>query len=174
MAGADEDGGVLGEVTVGETVVEGVTLGVADVGETVGVVVAVGVTDGVGVALGVAVGVYEGARPGDHRRVHEALASIAGQDGNPDEAAWHRAAASVVPDEYVAADLERSAARAERRGVWLGFAAGKAVADLAWYGVEPRPAGAWPGRSRPETRQPRPQTEMCPGLAGAGLGTSLR
>ena len=109
MAGADEDGGVLGEVTVGETVVEGVTLGVADVGETVGVVVAVGGTDGVGVALGVAVGVYEGARPGDHRRVHEALASIAGQDGNPDEAAWHRAAASVVPDEYVAADLERSA-----------------------------------------------------------------
>ena len=109
MAGADEDGGVLGEVTVGETVVEGVTLGVADVGETVGVVVAVGVTDGVGVALGVAVGVYEGARPGDHRRVYEALASIAGQDGNPDEAAWHRAAASVVPDEYVAADLERSA-----------------------------------------------------------------
>ena len=57
MAGADEDGGVLGEVTVGETVVECVTLGVADVGETVGVVVAVGVTDGVGVALGVAVGV---------------------------------------------------------------------------------------------------------------------
>ena len=50
MAGADEDGGVLGEVTVGETVAEvGVlgTVGVADVGETVGVVVvAVGVTDG--------------------------------------------------------------------------------------------------------------------------------
>ena len=43
--------------------------------------------------------VYEGARPGDRRRVHDAWASIAGQDGNPDEAAWHRAAASVVPDE---------------------------------------------------------------------------
>ncbi len=66
--------------------------------------------------------VYEGARSGDRRRVHEALASIAGQDGNPDEAAWHRAAASVVPDEDAAADLERSAARAERRGGYVAQA----------------------------------------------------
>ena len=66
--------------------------------------------------------VYEGARPGDRRRVHEALASTAGQDGNPDEAAWHRAAATVVPDEDVAAALERSAARAERRGGYVAQA----------------------------------------------------
>ena len=66
--------------------------------------------------------VYDGARPGDRRRVHEALASIAGQDGNPDEAAWHRAAATVVPDEDVAAALERSAARAERRGGYVAQA----------------------------------------------------
>jgi DNA-binding CsgD family transcriptional regulator/tetratricopeptide (TPR) repeat protein len=66
--------------------------------------------------------VYEGARSGDRRRVHEALASIAGQDGNPDEAAWHRAAASVVPDEDVAAALERSAVRAERRGGYVAQA----------------------------------------------------
>jgi len=68
VAGADEDGGVPGEVTVGETVAEGVVvgvLGVADVGETVGViVVAVGVTDGVGVALGVVVGVDVGVVEG--------------------------------------------------------------------------------------------------------------
>ena len=38
--------------------------------------------------------VYEGAPPGERRQAHEALASIAGQDGHPDEAAWHRAAAS--------------------------------------------------------------------------------
>ena len=63
MAGADEDGGEPGEVTVGETVTEGVvagvlgTDGVTDVGETAGVVVvAVGVTDGVGVMLGVVEG----------------------------------------------------------------------------------------------------------------------
>jgi hypothetical protein len=61
---------VLGEVTVGETVAEGVvvgvlgTVGVADVGETVGVIVAVGVTDGVGVALGVVVGVDVGVVEG--------------------------------------------------------------------------------------------------------------
>ena len=66
--------------------------------------------------------VYEGARPGDRRRVHEALASTAGQDGNPDEAAWHRAAATVVPDEDVAAALERSAVRAERRGGYVAQA----------------------------------------------------
>jgi DNA-binding CsgD family transcriptional regulator len=67
--------------------------------------------------------VYEGARLGDRLRVHDVWASIAGQDGNPDEAAWHRAAATVVPDEQVAADLERSAARAERRGGYVAQAA---------------------------------------------------
>ena len=66
--------------------------------------------------------VYEGARSGDRRRVHDALATIARQDGNPDQAAWHRAAATVVPDEDVAADLERSAARAEQRGGYVAQA----------------------------------------------------
>jgi DNA-binding CsgD family transcriptional regulator len=67
--------------------------------------------------------VYEGARLGDRRQAHDAWASIAGQDGYPDQAAWHRAAAAVVPDEQVAADLERSAARAERRGGYAAQAA---------------------------------------------------
>jgi DNA-binding CsgD family transcriptional regulator len=60
--------------------------------------------------------VYNGADPAERRRVHEALAVIAGLDGDPDQAAWHRAAAIIAPDEDVAADLERSAGRAERRG----------------------------------------------------------
>ena len=67
--------------------------------------------------------VYEGARPGDRRAVHDALASVAGQDGDPDQAAWHHAAAAVVPDADVAAGLERSAARAERRGGYVAQAA---------------------------------------------------
>ncbi len=67
--------------------------------------------------------VYEGARPGDRRKIHDALASIAERDGYPDQAAWHRAAAAVVPDADVAADLERSAARAERRGGYVAQAA---------------------------------------------------
>ena len=67
--------------------------------------------------------VYEGARPGDRRRVHDAWATIAGRDGYPDQAAWHRAAATVVPDEDVAAELESSAGRAERRGGFVAQAA---------------------------------------------------
>jgi DNA-binding CsgD family transcriptional regulator/tetratricopeptide (TPR) repeat protein len=66
--------------------------------------------------------VYEGARSGDRGQVHDALASIAGQDGFPDQAAWHRAAAAVVPDEDVAADLVRSAERAEQRGGYVAQA----------------------------------------------------
>ncbi len=60
--------------------------------------------------------VYEGARSGDRRRIHDALAVIAKLDGDLDQAAWHRAAASVVPDEDAAVDLEHSAARAQQRG----------------------------------------------------------
>ena len=67
--------------------------------------------------------VYEGARPGDRRTIHDALASVAGRDGDPDQAAWHHGAAAVVPDADVAADLERSAARAERRGGYVAQAA---------------------------------------------------
>ena len=67
--------------------------------------------------------VYEGARPGDRRAIHDALASVAGRDGDPDQAAWHRGAAAVVPDADVAADLERSAARAERCGGYVAQAA---------------------------------------------------
>jgi len=67
--------------------------------------------------------VYEGARSGDRVRVHDALARIARQDGDLDQAAWHRAAATVVADEDVAADLERSAARAGQRGGYAARAA---------------------------------------------------
>jgi hypothetical protein len=67
--------------------------------------------------------VYEGGLAADRHRVHDALASIAGQDGDLDQAAWHHAAAIVVPDEHVAVDLESSAARAERRGGYAAQAA---------------------------------------------------
>src|SRR5271166_559060 len=79
--------------------------------------------------------VYEGARSADRRQVHGAWASIAGRDGHPDQAAWHRAAASVVPDEAVAANLERSAARAERRGGYVARATFLTrAAELTPYG----------------------------------------
>jgi hypothetical protein len=43
-------------------------------------------------------------------------------------------------------------------GVWLGFAAGKAVADVIWYGFEAaaRRGVAWSLAARPEPREPAP------------------
>jgi DNA-binding CsgD family transcriptional regulator len=60
--------------------------------------------------------VYRAASPADRRRVHAALADVTSAEHDPDRRAWHRAIATLYPDEEVAADLERSAARARTRG----------------------------------------------------------
>jgi DNA-binding CsgD family transcriptional regulator len=60
--------------------------------------------------------VYDGATPEERQRVHNALATVAHRDGDDDQAAWHRAAAVTTPDEAIAADLQASAERAQRRG----------------------------------------------------------
>lgn len=60
--------------------------------------------------------VYNGATLEERRRVHDALATVARHDGDVDQAAWHRSAAVAAPDEAIAADLQASAARAQRRG----------------------------------------------------------
>jgi DNA-binding CsgD family transcriptional regulator len=72
--------------------------------------------------------VYRAASPEDRRRVHAALADAMSTDRDPDRRAWHRAAATLQPDEAVAADLERSAARARTRG---GAAAAAAFLERA-------------------------------------------
>ena len=71
--------------------------------------------------------VYREASLEDRRTVHAALAE-ATDERDPDRRAWHRASATVRPDETVAADLEESAERARMRG---GLAAAAAFLERA-------------------------------------------
>jgi DNA-binding CsgD family transcriptional regulator len=63
--------------------------------------------------------VYHGASVVDRRQAHRAWS----EEGDPDLRVWHLAAATVVPDEELAAELQHTAERAGTRGGYAARAA---------------------------------------------------
>ena len=66
---------------------------------------------------------YRAATPHDRRAAHQALAEATDPGADPDRRAWHRAQATVEPDEQVAAELDAQACHAQARGGMAAAAA---------------------------------------------------
>src|SRR5438034_2345835 len=69
---------------------------------------------------------YWSASLQERQEAHRALAAATDPEIDPDRHAWHRANAAAAPDEDVAEELDRSAARAQARG---GLAAAAAFLE---------------------------------------------
>ena len=104
--------------------------------------------------------VYRSAPAEVRHRVHGALAEATDPDLDPDRRAWHRAHATAALDEDVAAELERSAGRAQARG---GLAAAAAFLGRAAE-LTPEPA------SRARRALAAAQSNHQAGAPAAALG----
>ncbi|MFD8499083.1 AAA family ATPase [Amycolatopsis sp. NPDC059657] len=104
--------------------------------------------------------VYRSASAAERQEVHRVLAEVTDAEVDPDRRAWHRAQATVSPDEDVAADLERSAVRAAARGGRVAAAAFLEQAAL----LTPEPAR----RARRELEAAKAKREA--GVFEAALG----
>ena len=100
---------------------------------------------------------YRAASVADRQAVHGALAAATDPEIAPERRAWHRAQAAAEPDEEVAAELERSAGRAQARG---GLAATAAFLERsAQLTADPaRRAGPHAGRGAGLICKPAPST----------------
>jgi DNA-binding CsgD family transcriptional regulator len=85
---------------------------------------------------GMRAAVYRAAPPEERRRVHRALAQATDPETEPDRRAWHQGEATALPDEDVAAELERAAGSAQAIGGLMAGAAFLARAAM----LTPEPA----------------------------------
>jgi hypothetical protein len=86
---------------------------------------------------------YHGAVFAERRAAHLAIAGVLTGEHDADRRAWHRATAAVGPDEQIAAELERAAARTSSR---LGHATAAAALERA-AALTPGATRGWPPRN---------------------------
>jgi DNA-binding CsgD family transcriptional regulator len=115
LAAAADDGGVLQEVLDAASVIEGARVTADALAPAVAArLVTVSRSRLVFRHPLVRSATYQAASPSHRRAAHAALAEVLADQ--PDRRVWHRAAATLGPDEQVAAELDEAAARAARRG----------------------------------------------------------